>query len=542
MKGSCYKIRGVRSKGAMLVQLWSFTFFVIMVYLSGFQFRDDDLYTSKMKVLGLALPIAGCLSDVFVGRYRIVRYSNWVLFFSLVALNLVLVLLTYTWHSWVFTTLLYVFSGLVIVGTAGAMANAVQLGIDQLVHASSSDIQSYLSWYVWNFSLANTVVPLTEGCFCKMFNKVTAFILLPFLCTMVIASDFTFNSFNSWLVKEPVLHNPLKLIFQVIRYAINNKHPRLRSAFTYWDDKPISRMDVGKVQYGGPFTNEQVEDVKTFFRFVAVTAVSTPLSILIFLMFHSYQVEMRSYQESNFISSCNGSSTKHYMSNCYQSTLVAYSQFAAILVLVPIFEFAIYPLLIKLTCFYRVGILHKLIIVTILVFVYYTCLLSLKVSALYAPDSRNATCFLSHKGELSYNELSEQQESVQFDYRWLVGTQIISSFIIYLSLVSAMELSCSQSPYSMKGILMGMVWLQIGASYLISELTVDGLNKPMKNAHVICGVWFYASLAGFTLVTLFIQALISKFYRFRRREEILSNDQMFAINYFNKYLPQSAPS
>ena len=153
-----------------------------MVYLSGFQFRDNNLNTSEMnlpyfKVLGLALPIVGCLSDVFAGRYRIVRYSNWVRFFSLVAFNLVLVLLTYTWYSRVFTTLLYMFKGLVIIITARAMANAVQLRIDQLVHASSSDIQSYLSWYVWNFSLANTVVSLTKGCCCKMFNKVRSWAL-----------------------------------------------------------------------------------------------------------------------------------------------------------------------------------------------------------------------------------------------------------------------------------------------------------------------------------------------------------------------------
>ena len=60
------------------------------------------------------------------------------------------------------------------------------------------------------------------------------------------------------------------LIFNVLRYAKKNKYPRLRSAFTYWDDKPFSRIDLGKTKYGGPFTTEQVEDVKTFFRIVVV--------------------------------------------------------------------------------------------------------------------------------------------------------------------------------------------------------------------------------------------------------------------------------
>ncbi len=36
--------------------------------------------------------------------------------------------------------------------------------------------------------------------------------------------------------------------------------------FTYWEDSFPSRIDLGKMKYGGPFTTEQVEDVKTLFQ------------------------------------------------------------------------------------------------------------------------------------------------------------------------------------------------------------------------------------------------------------------------------------
>ena len=39
-----------------------------------------------------------------------------------------------------------------------------------------------------------------------------------------------------------------------------------QSAFTYCEDHTPSRLDLGKNQYGGPFTTEEVEDVKTFLR------------------------------------------------------------------------------------------------------------------------------------------------------------------------------------------------------------------------------------------------------------------------------------
>ena len=40
----------------------------------------------------------------------------------------------------------------------------------------------------------------------------------------------------------------------------------MRSAFTYCEGDIPSRIDLGKMKYGGPFTTEQVEDVKTLFR------------------------------------------------------------------------------------------------------------------------------------------------------------------------------------------------------------------------------------------------------------------------------------
>ncbi len=43
-------------------------------------------------------------------------------------------------------------------------------------------------------------------------------------------------------------------------------HALQRSAFTYCDDERPSRVDCAKSRYGGPFTTEQVEDVKAFLR------------------------------------------------------------------------------------------------------------------------------------------------------------------------------------------------------------------------------------------------------------------------------------
>ena len=73
-----------------------------------------------------------------------------------------------------------------------------------------------------------------------------------------------------WLIMEPQCQNPFKLVYDVIRFASKHKRPIYRSALTYWDDRRPSRIDLGKSKYGGPFSTEEVESVKSF---IAITGV-----------------------------------------------------------------------------------------------------------------------------------------------------------------------------------------------------------------------------------------------------------------------------
>ena len=58
----------------------------------------------------------------------------------------------------------------------------------------------------------------------------------------------------------------LKKMYKVLKYSWKHKVPEHRSAFTYWEEDIPRRIDLGKCKYGGPFTNEEVEDTKTFLR------------------------------------------------------------------------------------------------------------------------------------------------------------------------------------------------------------------------------------------------------------------------------------
>ena len=101
---------------------------------------------------------------------------------------------------------------------------------------------------------------------------------LLFVCANLSLAMILVDTCNHCLIKKPIQQNPLNLVHKVIKYAIRNKYPRQRSAFTYCEDELPSRIDFGKSKYGGPFTTEQVEDVKTFFRFLPVAIVAGALA------------------------------------------------------------------------------------------------------------------------------------------------------------------------------------------------------------------------------------------------------------------------
>ena len=99
-----------------------------------------------------------------------------------------------------------------------------------------------------------------------IFNRLLGWISRALSCfQIVIALCGILLSFmaKKCLRIEETYKNPLRIVIKVVIYSLKQKHPERRSAFTYWENDIPSRIDLGKEKYGGPFTYEQVEDVKT---------------------------------------------------------------------------------------------------------------------------------------------------------------------------------------------------------------------------------------------------------------------------------------
>ena len=508
-----YKTRLFRNKAALMILQWVFTaslnlFIIVQIF---------DMYNTIYVVGALALsaPIA-LVTDIYLGRYKVIQYSMRLLWIAVIASNTIIALQYYVVKNAATSNILTVFTTIGVAGSAGIIVNSLQFGIDQLTDASSSEITSFISWYTWNFILASTIGVIFANCLTHYTSLL--YFVLPLSCTLSILSDCCFSH---WLVKEPVTNNPLKLIYQVLKYAVKNKYPRLRSAFTYWEDKPYSRIDLGKNKYGGPFTIEQVEDVKTFFRILAVFGICTPVCILLSSLNTLFSTQY-------FLLSFKHNSVEKYIKSCYYETFAINLDNITIVFLVPVIEFTLYPLLMKCTRCINFSMIARFLLGIFVTILYELHLLGIElVVTQTSSDLHNSTCFYY---------VNEETVSRY----WLIPPKVLYGIAKYIILTSTMEFIAAQAPYSMRGLLYGVGILLLGLSAALSSLCYQFVNIIRKyyteSNGANCELWLYGCILFLTVVLLCVGFITKKWYTIRRRDDDLPNEQKFAVDYYEKYL------
>ena len=274
-----YRFKFIRSKGAVLVIIidalikW---FLLYIIYtaavIKSMEFNNLVIHGNffVVDISMLFFPIIGLIADMCVGRYRMILSS---MLFSLVMwiVSVIVVILYIETHSVLFDTISLIVLGASFIGVAGIVSIIFPFNIDQLMGASGDELSTTIYWHSFTGIIPLIVYGILYFYLSLYINVRT--LLMIFLSIggtfLVLALSILFI-FNDWLDKTPQFYNPIKLIFQVLNYARKNKYPRNRSALTYWENSVPTRLDLGKDKYGGPFTVEQVEDVKTVFRLLPV--------------------------------------------------------------------------------------------------------------------------------------------------------------------------------------------------------------------------------------------------------------------------------
>ena len=262
-------------------------------YLFNVQYLISQVIAMNVSI-GISLllfPMFGALADIYLTRFRIIQISLFIQTTVIVvgmAVGTLSLLIDKSIPDLI-GGILFGAAILCIVASIGIFeANAIQFGTDQLLDAPSSQLSAFIHWYFWSTHLGQ------QALFCIVILFGTT--LLSFLSenashfeinliiwtliavlfvvwlSCVMSSHHLFRHAKDDMYTAKVGINPFKQMKKVFIFAWRNKHPLNRSAFTYCEEQVPTRLDLGKRQYGGPFTTEEVEDVKTFFRLLLLLA------------------------------------------------------------------------------------------------------------------------------------------------------------------------------------------------------------------------------------------------------------------------------
>ena len=355
-----YRPRMVRNKGAILVLVFNFLVMNALALLLIYWSYNNNGIIASVIGMSLIVPIAGWLADTRIGQFKVIYGSVWIMWSTSVLLTLSSVLAKFiddydTANEKIMTVLLVVLA----IGLGAYLTSIVQFGLDQLSDASTLELKSFIIWYICTFLTGSTLMFFLASCASEQYR----IFLILLLCFCLSLALVLLLLCHQWLTKEPVTRNPLKVIYKVIKYAINTKRPQQRSAFTYCEDELPSRIDFGKMKYGGPFTTEQVEDVKTVMRIIPFLLIVGALAGG-FIVVDYYMdkfiglVTLKTILITQFNQYV--SYSKAFLSKCYLEATYTHASSIYFLVLVVLNEMLIYPLCHR--CVTKIESLHKVII------------------------------------------------------------------------------------------------------------------------------------------------------------------------------------
>ena len=520
-----YKPRRVKNKGAILVLVWNY---LIMTVFRLFVNQYLAKYHYYWVVLGLAPPIAGWLADAHIGRYKMIRCSIWIMWIAavLATVSSVTAELVKMYAS-IDTKVKLVLLLFMSTGLGAYQPNIIQFGLDQLQDASTTEITSFIVWYVWTILSAGLTTNYVFTCLSERLGTIESLLV----CSSLTLALTLLICCNQWLSKEPACANPFKHVYKVLKYAIKNKQPRNRSAFTYCEDERPSRIDFGKNKYGGPFTMEEVEDVKTFLRLIPVALVG---GVLAGLFFTADYLRDKLYEVIADFDSLQTINTKTILKECYLEASFSHTIYYSSVVLIVLHEVLFYPIFYR--CFPRIKSLQKVIVGMILHLIRAFVLMAY-IIVLHQINKGQIQC-LFH-----LNEDSHQVRNKSFSQYWIAVPDFIHTISVAMLLIGAAEFLCSQVPKNTRGIIIGATY----CTFLLSSGVWFVLLIPFtKNSSVWgtrtinCGFWLSLILAIIHICICLFLIILARWYKKRRRQDVLPNEHIFAENYYTKKIETDA--
>ena len=281
--------------------------------------------------------------------------------------------------------------------------------------------------------------------------------------------------------------NALLFVF----YPLAN--PVRRSAFTYYEDELPSRLDLGKEKYGGPFTTEQVENVKAFIGIVRVLLTIGPIFFADVAFSENLPGLVRTNSYRYYYYYFNAPSYSYfYGSGCLIPLLM--------LILIPLYLCLLRPLIRD----YIPGMFKRMGLGMVLFLISGLCTLVMGVTN---RNCASESCTLTSSFKISPHFLLFQ-----------FSLNAVSYLLIY---IASYEFICAQSPQSMKGLLIGTFFAIKGIFQLLGVVLYSaiGVRCSVKHHFPICIFVYYLISIVIALIGLIAFILVARKYQYRERDE-----------------------
>ena len=468
---SSYCFQFIHSKGALLVLFWDLMISIsqnLFLFVAFSFFALANYFYITTLVVSLFYFLAGYFGDFLVSRYKVVLAGSYVAFILLIFFVTIFMLLpTYTY-------LLLVFCISLLITIVIVRVNLLPFNIDQLIGSSSGELTTIIHWHNIGPVIVNAIYIFDIG-------KIPLLITSTACVAAVLVSH---SLFNRYLETTPVnTVNPVKLIVRVLCYARKHKYPENRSALTYWEEEAPSRLDLGKDKYGGPFTEEEVEDLKTILRLIPLVFVCALASGF--------------YGEYTA-----GPRHKHY--GCTgPGKILGLSLPVTYIFIIFAYQFLIYP------CFHKYipSMLKRIgtgLVLTVLFNVLYT---GLAVFGNY------------HFGHIFHCFTSFDEHSSTIHHKWMLFDNVIDAVIWYIYNVVLVEFILAQCPKSIRGSVIGL-WFCLWnlRSYIQFISFLPFLHYMGEEVPLGRGFYYLLTQAIVCLFLFLIYIFLAKRYKLRVRE------------------------
>ena len=494
---------------------------------------------SVIGLLQMMYPIGGLIADVHCGRYRIVTWSLCSVWcgFILVSVGAV----TYTTIKNKDIAIYCIASAGVmamlafVVGFSGFQANIVQFGLDQLLDASSENLSLFLHWLVWTNYIGQLLMWLFVTAHpCSKTIETFQYIALLVLIVLSTILVFFISCKRRWFNNENVVANPYQNVYRVLKFAAKHGKPLgHRSALTYSDDVRPSRIDFAKQKFGGIFTTEVVEDVKTFLRILLMLLVITPMfyfEVSTFNLYPIYGLHLGKNKSTNNESKCT-----------YEWMLFESGNLTNIIsvVAIPLYILLVYPHIKRWVprIIYRMGIGVVLKVMSVIF------MLAVQVFANHLALARSTSdvkcLFLS---DYKYINRRNNTLTLEFPTEVLVINSFIDGIASPLITITVLEFISAQSPHTMKGLLLGVFYAFRGLFFTLGCVGAFPFAQEFWGDYsgiLDCGFYYYLSNSVLGVIGLVVFLIAARLYRNRERDDPPYTHQ-YAEEYYSRYASRPA--